>query len=226
MKDSVLITGATRGLGLALSKVFAEAGHTVIMSGRDTETLIEAAEAIGQYCIAVPGDLREHATISKLGACAELHEIDVLINNAGMYLNAPIDLLNTWDMEAMVETNLLAPMRLCQWVVPMMRRIGGGTIVNVGSIASRRPSIGETIYAATKGGLRAFSEALNRETAEQHIQVIEVVIGAMDTAIQVGRTPAEKCIDTIEAARTIYDLATAPRRTMRVTEVEIRRSRY
>lgn len=225
MKDAVLITGSNKGLGRALAMKFAESGHLVILSGRDKEALEETALAIGAETVMVPGDLREPETITNLTKCAEYHEVGVLINNAGMYLNAPFANLQDDDLREILEVNLIAPLILTRRIYPIMQRIGGGTIVNINSLASKSPSAGESLYAASKGGLQAFSEALNQEATKDHIQVINVLLGAMDTAMQAGRTAPEKCISTDEATDVIYGLTTL-RLSLRVTEVELRRARY
>ena len=226
MTSAVMITGAARGLGRALAFSFARGGRYVVLHGRDKESIAEVAISLGSVCMAVHGDLRDKATIDKLGTCAELHEIDVLINNAGQYLNASLIETSPEDIREILESNLIAPMLLTRRVVPMMERIGGGTIVNINSLAAVAPSAGETAYAASKGGLRAFGEALSRETAAKHIQVLNVTLGAMDTAIQFGRTDPGKCINPEEAADAVFDLVMRQRRTMRVTELEILRARY
>jgi len=115
---------------------------------------------------------------------------------------------------------------LTQQIVPIMKRTGGGTIVNINSMAAHSPSAGESVYAASKGGLDSFSEALNQEFAEWHIQTISVQLGAMATAMQILRTDLEKCINPDDAAQVIYELATAERRSLRITEIEIKRARY
>lgn len=225
MKEAVLITGASKGFGQALAKKFADEGHMILLQGRDEEALIEFAVELGKRSLMVKGDLRDPNTLSRLAGAAELHEVGILINNAGQYLNLPFMEINPDDLQEVIQTNLLAPILLSQKICPIMQRLGGGLIININSLAATSPGRGETAYAASKGGLRAFSQALNQEVTELAVFVMNVSLGAMNTAMQIGRTDLDKCIEVEEAADAVYRLA-VQYRTLRISEVEIKRSRY
>lgn len=150
MKEAVLITGASKGFGQALAKKFADEGHMILLQGRDEEALIEFAVELGKRSLMVKGDLRDPNTLSRLAGAAELHEVGILINNAGQYLNLPFMEINPDDLQEVIQTNLLAPILLSQKICPIMQRLGGGLIININSLAATSPGRGETAYAASR----------------------------------------------------------------------------
>ncbi|UCH30703.1 MAG: SDR family oxidoreductase [Myxococcales bacterium] len=181
---TVVITGASSGIGEACARKFVNEGARVVLAARSKEPLDRlAAELGGQVAEAVPTD------ISDVGACKNLLQqavsrfgsIDVLVNNAahntrGNFENVPLE-----DILQIVHVNLRAPMVLTRIALPTMRAQGYGTIVNVASLAGRIPLDEEAPYSATKFALRIFSFALAEELRDTNIRVSVVSPGPVDT---------------------------------------------
>lgn len=218
---TVLITGANRGLGNALARVFGEAGYELILHARnDIEDFPFDFKFVG-------GDLTDKDTISRLAIAAGEKDMDVLINNAGIYVNAPLTLTKEDYLREMIEVNLIAPMLLTRAVWPGLARKSAGLVININSLAGREAgSPGQAVYCASKYGLRGFSEGLQFDASRDGIQVIDVLLGALQTDMQRERAfDWSKLIEPKEAARTILSLC-EERWSSRVTEVVICRSTY
>lgn len=155
---TILITGASRGLGLALARHWA-ASNTVINLSRTPP-----AEAAGG-CIHYPCDLADEqqtvAAVQQIGR--DYPSIDLLINNAAMLTTLPLGVMRVPDISRMVDVNLKAPMLVSKGVFRKMVGARSGQIVNILSMAPRLCVVGDSVYAATKAGLEAFSRVLNKE---------------------------------------------------------------
>ncbi|MGW8812328.1 SDR family NAD(P)-dependent oxidoreductase [Gordonia terrae] len=166
-----LVTGASRGLGLAIARGLKEAGATVIVSSRKPDACAEAVDALED----VPG--QAHPLALHVGRWDELEpavdgiierhgSLDILVNNAGI---APLadNLVSVseslWDKT--IEVNVKGPFRLMAVAGDRMRAAGGGSIINISSIGAVRPSPAEAMYAAAKNGLNALTQAFAQEYA-------------------------------------------------------------
>jgi short-subunit dehydrogenase len=171
---TVVITGASSGIGEACARKFVKEGARVVLAARSKEPLDKlAAELGGAVAQAVPTD------ISDTGACKHLLQeavsrfgsIDVLVNNAahnfrGAYENVPME-----DILQILHVNLRAPMVLTRLALPTMRSQRSGSIVNVASLAGRFPLDDEAAYSATKFALRIFSFAVAEELRDTNIRI-------------------------------------------------------
>ena len=184
----VLITGAGGGIGSALVARIYNEGASVLLTGRDDIQLRRIIATLGlneeraSYLVA---DLARAADRTRLCAKATSwgNGIDVLINNAGV---ADFGLLGdraTVDIDHAVAVNLLAPMDLCRALLPYLRQKPAAHIVNIGSVLGSIGVAGSSIYCATKFGLRGFSEALRRETADTDVRVHYFAPRATRTAL-------------------------------------------
>jgi 2-hydroxycyclohexanecarboxyl-CoA dehydrogenase len=185
---TALITGGVSGIGKATAFEFARQGAKVLVAdvnadgGTTTEAEARAADLSIEY---LPLDL---ANLDSVEACAaaalERHErIDILVNAAGWDRIQPF-LENSPDfIDRVLAINLRGPIGLTQKLVPAMAANGYGKIVNVASDAGRVGSLGETVYAAAKGGIIAFTKSLARETARYQITVNCVCPGPTDTPL-------------------------------------------
>ena len=185
---TVLITGATGGLGSHLTLALCHEGAQLILSGRSDERLKNLADALGgrpgQKCLTVAADLRKiEAPLQILKETRNVFErVDVLINNAG--IQGPIGPCWENDGEAWQETlsiNLLAPVALCRLFIPWMAEQGGGSIINLSGGGATGPRPRFTAYATAKAALVRFSETLAAETKPLGIDVNCVAPGAMAT---------------------------------------------
>lgn len=176
----VLITGSSTGIGRATADLLTSRGHHVIATAQNTAKL-EGVQAAQILQLDVTDQESVEAAVSQAG------EIDVLVNNAGRGMRAPIELADPERLQHLWAVNVLGPVRMIQAVLPSMRSRGRGRIVNVSSVAGRRsmPLVGH--YAATKHALEALSEALRIEVAEFGIDVALIEPGAVKTAFAANR---------------------------------------
>ncbi|BFU43091.1 SDR family NAD(P)-dependent oxidoreductase [Krasilnikovia sp. MM14-A1004] len=185
----VIVTGASSGIGRATAIRFGKDGWTVVLAARRATELSETAtlvEAAGGTAVIVPTDVRQPAAIDALAeqAAAITGRIDAVVNNAGLGGAASI-LTDDATVTAMVDVNLLGPLRLMRAVVPHMRARGGGAIVNIGSVAGEIGLSGT--YSATKFALRGLTDSVRRELAGTGIGVTLVEPGYIATPLTGGR---------------------------------------
>lgn len=170
----VLVTGASSGIGRALTEALVARGATVIAAARSTAKLAELAETLGPTVVPVTADVTDAADVARLVAVAE--PLDALVNNAGIGHVVPFVASDAALWQATLETNLVGPLRLMHAVLPAMLAAGRGVVVNVGSAsASGWPYL--ALYAASKSALQTASLAIDREIADQGVRVLHVVIG-------------------------------------------------
>jgi NAD(P)-dependent dehydrogenase (short-subunit alcohol dehydrogenase family) len=176
----VIVTGASSGIGRATALRLARAGTTVVLAARRAAELEELAGDLAGHAVVVPTDLRDPAAITALveRATAVTGRLDGLVNNAGVGGLASI-LADDALVTAMIEVNLMAPIRLMRAVVPIMREQGSGSIVNIGSVAGEVGISGT--YSATKFGLRGMTDSVRRELAGTGIAVSLIEPGYIAT---------------------------------------------
>jgi gluconate 5-dehydrogenase len=175
---SALVTGSTRGLGLALARALAEAGARVVVNGRSEEAAREVAASI-DGAAAAAFDVTDEDAIA--AGVAALGRVDVLVNNAGITLRKPMLDLSLEEWARVVDTNLTSAFLVGRAVAPAMIERGSGKIVNVCSVTSELAR--ETIapYTAAKGGLKMLTRAMCSEWARHGIQVNAIAPGYFDT---------------------------------------------
>ncbi len=182
----MVVTGASMGIGEAIAKVFAEQGASVVMLSRDSARAEAARVRIGflDRTAALSLDVRHSEDIDRVLALTLHHfkRVDVWINNAGHGL---LDSVAQTDMQAcheMFETNFFGAMSAMQAVIPVMRQQGGGTIINISSVAGHIPLPFHASYSATKFALNAIGKAAGVELKKDGIHVLTVCPGYVRTA--------------------------------------------
>lgn len=201
LRDKVcVVTGASRGIGLATARRLCEEGAQVLFVGRDAGALEEAAVRCGGEFLAV--DVTDPESDDRIVAtCAEqMGGIDVLVNNAGATFARPLDELTDDDWRAQYELHVLAPMRLMRAAAPRMAARGGGRIVNVCSSAGKRPSLTNASYSVTKAAQLSLSRVFADAYASEGVLVNAVAPGPVNS--EMWMAPGGMA-DQIAAARGI-----------------------
>jgi len=175
---SALVTGSTRGLGLAIAQALAEAGARVVVNGRSEAASREVAAAI-DGAVAAAFDVTDEAAVS--AGIAALGPLDVLVNNAGITLRKPIVDFSLEEWSRVVETNLTSAFLVSRAVAPRMIERGSGKIVNVCSVTSELARETIAAYTAAKGGLKMLTRAMCSEWARHGIQANAIAPGYFDT---------------------------------------------
>jgi 3-oxoacyl-[acyl-carrier protein] reductase len=180
-----IVTGGSKGIGLAIAQAFLGRGMQVTITGRNTGDLRRAQQRLGSdtNVLAVTADVRLPAdaqravdeTVSRFGG------LDVLVNNAGIgrFANVADMSIDTW--REVIDTNLSGVFYCTHAALPQLRRRGGGYIVNISSLAGKNAFTGGAAYCASKAGLNAFSEALMQEVRYDNIRVSYVMPGSVAT---------------------------------------------
>jgi short-subunit dehydrogenase len=182
---TVVITGASAGVGAACARLFAGHKAKLVLVARGEEALNTIADELRPQCevLTVVMNVASNEDCLTLLEKAEaaFGAVHVIINNAGMHARGDLSTISPMDVAAMVDINMRAPLLLSCAAIPYLQRAGEGAIVNVGSLAGRAPLQGAATYSATKAGLRAFSYALADELRDSGISVGSVSPGPIDT---------------------------------------------
>jgi gluconate 5-dehydrogenase len=190
-----LVTGASRGLGLAMASALAAHGARVWINGRDTANLQAAAEQVcataqpsGGSAHALPFDVADEAASQRAieHILAHSGRLDVLINNVGQRRRQPLENLPAAALRELLETNLVSAWTLCREAARPMRRQGFGRIINIGSIAGPIARAGDAAYTTAKGGLEAMTRALAAELGSSGINVNAIAPGYFATEANQG----------------------------------------
>ena len=182
---TVIITGASEGVGAATARMFAEAGANLMLVARNRKNLEAVAEELRDKARVkiFPMDVSDADSCVDLlkKAAYEFGGIHVLVNNAGFHARGDVEANSAEDLGRTIDVNLRAPIVLTRLVLPYIRESGGGAIINVASLAGRTPVPGSAAYSASKFGLRAFTFALAEEIRNAGIKLAVVSPGPIST---------------------------------------------
>jgi 3-oxoacyl-[acyl-carrier protein] reductase len=210
MKPSVLITGASRGIGESIAYTFAEAGYRLaICCSNSADQLTETAEAIRREyhteVLTYVGNVGDFAFVQEMArqVIDRFGQVDVLINNAGI---SHIGLLSDMTIEewnTMISVNLTSVFSTCKCIVPSMVKRQSGKIINISSVWGNVGASCEVAYSACKGGMNAFTKALGKELAPSNIQVNAIACGCIDTSMNrcFSREETDALCEEIPAGR-------------------------
>ena len=183
---TIVVTGASRGIGLATARVLSSAGARVLCLARAGQRLDDAVASLGYSAIAVPCDLSSaneiDAAVETIMSRAE-GTPDAMVQAAGVFPLAPLEKTPALEFDAALQVNLLGPYRLAQPLATQMRKRGSGHIVTIGSIADRTAFAENVAYSASKFGARAVHEVIREEFRGSGVRVSLVSPGPVDTTI-------------------------------------------
>lgn len=229
---TAIITGATKGIGRAISDALVRAGVNVSICGRHEDELHEAvsglnqigeAQATGTVC-----NVRNYDEVTALfdHTVQSFGGVDILVNNAGIGIFTTVEDMTPEDFRAVLETNVFGVFYCCHQAIPLMKQRGGGYILNISSLAGANPHSRMAAYNASKFGLNGFSEALMQEIRHDGIKVSYIMPGSVNTEFG-GDEPDESKswqLQPQDIATAVLDLLHHPDRSL-VSRVEIRPSK-
>jgi NADP-dependent 3-hydroxy acid dehydrogenase YdfG len=221
---AALVTGGSEGMGAALIQALALEGAHVVAIARNGQRLAEVIAAIPKHArervTAIPTDVRDEAQVQAAVAKAlQLHgKVDILLNCAGVSQHRPqrLEQVATGDWERIIETNLYGTFLLCREVLPAMVALNSGYIINILSTAAYRASKETGLYAASKFGARALTEALIEENRGSGIRISSVSPGKVNTNIwshktkHVSEDERASMLDTADIVRIVLFLLLQP----------------
>ena len=238
-----VVTGGTRGIGLAIASALLSRGADVVVTGRTASGLDTARAALKDLearresegrttragrveCVEM--NVRDYAQVERAleKAVDLLGGIDILVNNAGMGTFCEVADQSPEGWRELVETNLTGVFHCCRAAIPHLRRRGGGWIVNISSLAGKNPFRGGAAYCASKAGLNAFSEALMQEVRYEDIRVSCIMPGSVRTEFAGTHQGAgtDWKLEPDDVARVVADLLEHDPRSL-PSHVEIRPSK-
>jgi 3-oxoacyl-[acyl-carrier protein] reductase len=227
-----VVTGGSRGIGRATAAALLAEGAAVVITGLDERRLEEARTALsgqadgGARLHAVRADVRnaEQAERVMADAAERFGGLDVLVNNAGLGIFAPVADMGPDAWRRIIDTNLSGVFYCCHFAIPQLRARGGGWIINISSLAGKNAFVGGAAYCASKAGLNAFSEALMQEVRHDGIRVSYVMPGSVATEFSPGGSAgAEWKLAAEDVAQVVMDLLAQPARSL-PSRVELRPS--
>lgn len=236
MNKTILITGASSGIGAGCANKFASQGARVILNARSTDKLVSLAQELrdkyNAECLVMPFDVcdRKAAAAALESLPDEWKSIDILINNAGLAIGVDKEHegnIEEWDM--VIDTNIKALLSMTRLVVPGMVERGCGHIINIGSIAGDATYPGGSVYCATKAAVKALSDGLRIDLVDTSLRVTNIKPGLVETNFSVVRFRGDKeRADNVyrgiqpltgdDIAEVVYFAASAPEH-MQVAEI-------
>lgn len=225
-----LVTGASRGIGLAIARRIALMGARVSLSGRDAKRLEAAASECrraGAEAVAIPADITRVGETARLVDATEsaLGPVEILVNNAGIGYFAPVQDADTSKWDDVLDTNLKAVFLLSHAVAQGMIRMGRGHIVNIASLAGKNVFAGGAVYCASKWGLLGLSGCMAEDLRAYGIRVSAICPGsvATDFSFPKGRD-ASKMLQPDDVAHTVAAILTQEPQSF-ISEVLMRPTR-
>jgi NAD(P)-dependent dehydrogenase (short-subunit alcohol dehydrogenase family) len=222
-----VVTGGSRGIGLAIADALLRQGASVVISGTSQSHLDKAIKTLAPHSgrvSAVQADVRRYTDVESLmsTAVADFGGLDILINNAGVGVFKPVAETTVEEWHRVLDTNLSGVFYCCHAALPHMKRRGGGWIINISSLASKNAFVNGGAYCASKSALNAFSETLMQEVRYDGIRVAYVLPGSVNTGFGgLSNTKSEWALMPDDVAQAVVDLVAFPARSL-PSRVEIR----
>jgi 3-oxoacyl-[acyl-carrier protein] reductase len=227
---AAVVTGGTRGIGLAIARSLGSAGAKLAVCGRTQSSVDRALRELDDTSTAgvfgYAADVSKVEDVTRLFASVvhDLEGVDILVNNAGLGIFRPTAELTIEDWHTVIDTNLSGVFYCCREALPLMRKAGGGRIVNISSLAGKNPFAGGAAYNASKFALNGFSEAMMLDHRNDNIRVSYIMPGSVDTEFNQSSTGASWKIAPEDVAEIVMSILRMPERTL-ISRVEVRPSR-
>jgi 3-oxoacyl-[acyl-carrier protein] reductase len=227
-----IVTGGSRGIGLAIAHALVANGVNVAITGRNETHLSEARrhiEGAGPAAVeTLRADVRHYseveraiaATVSRFGG------LDIVVNNAGVGVFNNVAEMTPDQWSEVIDTNLTGVFNACHAALPHLAQRGGGYIINISSLAGKNPFAGAAAYCASKSGLNAFSEALMQEVRYDNIRVTYIMPGSVATGFSGGDNMkgSDWKISSADVADVVIGLLTSDPRSLQ-SRIELRPSK-
>lgn len=223
-----LVTGGTRGIGRAVAQELLRAGATVVICGRNEESLKQAIEDLSRdgKVLGRIADVAREEDVRQLFAFIdqECQRLDILVNNAGVGVFKSVADLTPEEWRHTIETNLNSSFYCSHEAIPRLRKSGSAYIINVSSLAGKNPFAGGAAYNASKFGMNGFSEAMMLDHRQDNIRVTYIMPGSVDTDFSTRTKRAPWKIAPEDIASLVLTVLRMPARTL-VSRLEVRPSK-
>lgn len=224
--DVIVITGAGSGLGASLARKFSELGYHLCLLGRTKEKLVRTAESLTSSYSIYELDVSDKDNVSKVVQSIqnEVGNISLLINNAGVGIFDLAENIDENSVHQMIDINLKGTIFCTQEVLKYMKKRNKGIITNIVSTAGKEGKINESVYCASKFGVRGFTESLSIELKNTNIQVYAAYMGGMNTNFWDGiyaKGQTDYLMNPNDVADIIIDNI-KPRKNILVSEITIK----
>jgi NAD(P)-dependent dehydrogenase (short-subunit alcohol dehydrogenase family) len=228
---AAIVTGGTKGIGFAIAEALSKAGANVYICGRNEMELASAADRLSVTGKTAAGicDVRSEDQVREmLDSVREVFGgVDILVNNAGIgIMGKTVEEISGDEFRQTLETNLFGVFYACHHAIPLMKKRGGGYIINISSLAGQNPHPRMAAYNASKFGLNGFSEALMQEVRHDNIKVTYICPGSVNTYFG-GDTPTDEKdwqLQPADIAQIVMGLFSMDERAL-PSKVEVRPSR-
>lgn len=224
--QTAIVTGGTRGIGRAIVERLLDEGMRVVFCGQSEESVTRALNELSARhegkVFARKCDVSRQEEVGQFFRFTDekLGSLDLLVNNAGVGIFAPLEQLTSDQWHRMIDLNLSGVYYCCHEAIPRMKARRGGYIINISSLAGKNPFAGGSGYNASKFGLNGFTEAMMLDHRKDNIRVSYIMPGSVDTQFSYG-APAAWKIAPEDIAEVVVTLVALPQRTL-VSRVEIR----
>lgn len=230
---NAVVTGASKGIGLAIARALLQAGANVAICSRNPGGLDRAlnelrAGAGARKAVGFPADVGVSAQVAEFFRFVdrELGQLDILVNNAGIGVFRPAAQMTVEDWDRSIATNLSGSFYCAREALQRFDNQRGGWIIHISSLAAKNPFAGGSAYNASKFGLTGFAEAMMLDHRHDNVRVSSILPGSVDTAgfAGAGGSGAEWKIAPDDIAQIVLDVLRMPARTL-ISRVEVRPSR-